>query len=144
MKRGIMNQQPNWMIHYVSNYSVCEICGLAESRFPDRICDAHTHGMYQYGHLEFQVVIDYGPEEVSRLLNTMGRKVQAGQHFQDGDQIEGLYLDCKITLCEMSDAQGKTVLRLMIPDRENQMPMEAQQPYNLQILSTQMLYKNNN
>ncbi len=141
-----MKEKVDWIFHYVSNNAVCDICGKQESSFPQYICDAHTHGMSKYGHLEFQVVIDYGAEEVGRLLNEMGRRVQSGQRFKNGDVVKGLYLDCDITLCEMSDSNGKAILRLMIPDKQNRVPDEAEYPHSMQIFCTQMLYmlENNN
>ena len=57
-----------WIIHYVCNGAVCAECSKVEYPYPEFICDAHTHGMEKYGHLNFQVVIDYGPEEIGRLL----------------------------------------------------------------------------
>ena len=47
-----------WIIHYVCNGAVCAECGKVEYPYPEFICDAHTHGMEKYGHLNFQVVID--------------------------------------------------------------------------------------
>lgn len=133
-------EKVDWIWHYVSNNAVCQQCGEKEDGFPEYICDAHTHGMYKYGHLEFQVVIDYGPKELGRLLNEMGRKVRDGQHFKDGDEIEGLYLDCKVPLRQMSDARGRSILRLVIPDKQNRPPEESEYPHNMQIFATNFLY----
>ncbi len=130
----------DWIFHYVSNNAICQECGKEESGFPQYICDAHTHGMFKYNHLEFQVVIDYGPEEVGRLLNEMGRRVQAGERFADGDEVEGLYLDCNVHIRQMSDARGRSILRLIIPDRDNKMPEEAGNPHCMQIFATNFLY----
>ncbi len=135
-----MINKVNWIFHYVSNNAICDECGKQESSFPDYICDSHTHGMHKYGHLEFQVVLDYGAEEVGRLLNEMGRRVQLGERFKNGDVVKGLYLDCNITLCEMSDCNGNAILRLMIPDKKGRVPDEADYPHNMQMFCTQMLY----
>ncbi len=136
-----MKKKVDWIFHYVSNNVICDVCGKQESSLPTYICDAHTHGMNKYGHLEFQVVLDYGPEEVGRLLNAMGLMVQEGKRFKDGDTVKGLYLDCDITLCEMSDCNGKGILRLIIPDKQNRMPEQSEYPHSMQIFCTQMLYK---
>lgn len=140
-----MGKKPkvDWIYHYVANGVECAECGKVEHPFPEHICDAHTHGMSKYGHLEFQVVIDYGPKEVGRLLNTMAFRVQAGEKFKNGDVIKGLYLDCDVPLWEMSDSSGRSVLRLIIPDKQNRMPEESDEPYKWQMLCTQILYAGN-
>lgn len=79
-----MSEKMNWLCEYVSNTAVCDICGKQESGLPQYICDAHTHGMNLYGHREFQVIIDCGPQEICRLLNTMGMKVRDGEGFKPG------------------------------------------------------------
>lgn len=134
-----MEKKVDWIYHYVANGVQCGECGEVENSFPQYVCDAHTHGMNRYNHLEFQVIIDYGPEEVGRLLNTMGRRVQNGERFKNNDVVKGLYLDCDVHLWEMSDASGRSVLRLIIPDKQNQMPEKADYPYSMQMLCTQLL-----
>ena len=96
--------------------------------------------MNKYGHLEFQVVVDYGPQEIGRLLNEMGFKVQSGQRFKDGDPIEGLYLDCNIYLREVTDAHERPILRMVIPDKYNRLPEESERPHSLQMFATNFLY----
>lgn len=136
-----MKNKIDWVYHYVANGVECAICGKEEDCFPCGICDAHTHGMNKYGHLEFQVIIDGGPKETGRLLNTMGLRVQNGECFKSGDEIEGLYLDCNVQLREMPDVSGKPVLRLVIPDAKNKLPEEgADYPYCLQVLATPVFY----
>ena len=63
-----LHPKVNWVWHYLSNNVVCQVCGKHERNYPNYICDAHTHGMNLYGHPEFQVVIDYGAQELGRLL----------------------------------------------------------------------------
>lgn len=137
-----MEKKVDWIWHYVANGVQCEECGKVENAFPPFICDAHTHGMNKYGHLEFQVVVNYGPEEIGRLLNEMGRRVQNGERFKDGDIVEGLYLDCNIVLREIPDSNDQPVLRLIIPDKENRMPQDSSPPHSLQVLATSILYWN--
>lgn len=130
----------DWVYHYVSNNAPCSVCGKVEKSFPQYVCDAHTHGMDKYGHLEFQVVVDYGPKEIGRLLNTMGLRVQQGERFKNGDKVKGLYLDCDVTLWQMSDSNGKDILRLIIPDKENRMPEDSGEPHSWQQYCTSLLY----
>ena len=137
-----MSEKMNWLCEYVSNTAVCDICGKQESGLPQYICDAHTHGMNLYGHREFQVIIECGPQEICRLLNTMGMKVRDGEGFKPGDRIKDLYLDCEVELREKLDVDGVPLLRLVIPDKQNRWPEEsADYPYNMQILSTIALYE---
>ncbi len=138
-KAGVKMKKIEWIIHYVCNSAVCAECGKVEYPYPEFICDAHTHGMEKYGHLNFQVVIDYGPEEIGRLLNTMGILVQSGKRFSDGSIVEGLYLDCNVTLKEMKYDNSTSVLRLIIPDKNNKMPPFADYPYCLQYYTLEEL-----
>ncbi len=131
----------DWIIHFVANGVECQKCGKVEERFPQYMCDAHTHGMVKYGHPEFQLVVNYGVQETGRLLNTMGLRVQSGERFKNGDKVKGLYEDCDITLFEVPDCEGIKVLRLIIPDRENRLPEQgASYPHLLQCESLEMLY----
>ena len=133
-------QKCNWVIHYMTNGIPCECCGKVEYHFPPQMCDALTDGMWKYGHMEFQLVLNYQRKEIMRLLNTMGMRVAKGERFKDGDLIEGLYLDCSVKLQEFPDIDGKPVLRLIIPDKENRWPEEAGVPYCGQLFSTFLLH----
>lgn len=137
-----MKKKVDWVWHYITNGVQCEECGKIENGLPKFICDAHTHGMNKYGHLEFQVVINYGPEELGRLLNEMGRRVQNGERFKDGDIVEGLYLDCNVVMREIPDSNDQPVLRLIIPDKQNRMPEDSSPPHSMQVLATSILYLN--
>lgn len=134
------DQKLDWDIHYISNNVQCSECGKVEKTFPDYICDAHTDGMNKYGHHEFQLVFDYGAKEICRLLNTMGLRVRNGERFNGGDQVAGLYLDCSVQLREVTDCDGKPILRLVIPDRQNRLPEQSEAPFTYQMLATELLY----
>lgn len=130
----------DWIVHYVGNGIECAECGKIEDCFPQYVCDAHTHGMNRYNHLEFQVIIAYGLQETGRLLNEMGFKVQNGQRFKDGDRISGLYLDCDILIKQTCDCDGKPILRLVIPDKDNKLPEDSLPPFSYQDFDTRLLY----
>ena len=54
------------------------------------VCDGqrvnfHTHGMERYNHMDFQMVLPYPHQELCRIINTMGLRVQEGERFKDGD-----------------------------------------------------------
>ena len=134
-----MDKKIDWVCHYVSNNCACAECGKVKKAYPSYVCDAHTHGMDKYNHLEFQVILDYGLFEIGRLLNTMGKRVQNGESFKDGDWVKGLYEDCDVLLREIPDSAGEPVLRLIIPDRDNKMPEESTVPYSYQSIATPVL-----
>ena len=62
------------------------------------------------------------------------------EKFKNGDVIRGLYLDCDVPLWEMSDSSGRSILRLIIPDKQNRLPEESDEPFKWQMLCTQLLY----
>lgn len=134
-----MNTKINWIIHYVANGS-CDVCGSIENGFIPYACNAHTHGMERYNHPDFQLVLNYPPQEVARILNTMGLRVQAGERFKTGDFVEGIYLDCPVRLDEAEEC-GRTVLRIVIPDKYNIFPEDERcmEKYRIQMLPTNAL-----
>ena len=76
-----MENKIDWVIHYVANGAVCAKCGKVETGFIPNFCNAHTHGMEKYHHPDFQMVLDAGPSEICRILNTFGLAVQNGSRF---------------------------------------------------------------
>lgn len=131
----------DWIIHYCANGVVCDVCNKIERGFLKNACNVHTHGMEKYHHMDFQMVLFLSPEEVSRILNTLGLRVQAGERFHNGDLVSGIYEDCNIRLDEYEET-GRTVLRVIIPDKYNVFPEEehCMPVYRLQLLDTRNLY----
>lgn len=117
-----MSKTVNWIIHLCANGIRCD-CGRIENGFHPYICNAHTHGMNQYGHLDFQLVISLPTREISEILNSFGLRVQAGERFKDGDFVSGIYEDCDVRLTEFQET-GRKVLRIIIPDGKNRFPEE--------------------
>lgn len=133
----------DWVIHYVSNNAVCEVCGKRESNFIPKTCNAHTDGMYKHDHMEFQLVLDMGPQEIMRILNTFGLMVLDGRRFHDGEFVSGIYEDCDVRLSKYLE-EGKPLLRVIIPDKYNIFPEDkaCMDVYRLQLLPTEELYLN--
>ena len=104
------------------------------------MCNAHTHGLERYGHLDFQMVLFLPTEEIGRILNTLGLRVQSGERFRSGDMVSGIYEDCDVRLDEYEET-GRKVLRVIIPDANNIFPEEGDcmLPYCLQFLKTDEL-----
>lgn len=135
-----MNKTVDWIIHYVQNRG-CECCGKAEHRFRDYACNAHTHGLNNYdNHPDLQLVLDYGQQEICRVLNTLGLMIQSGRRFSAGELVEGIYEDCLVRLDEFEET-GRKVLRVIIPDANNKFPEEADcmEDYKIQLLTTEEL-----
>lgn len=133
----------DWIIELVGNGIRCEHCGKIENPFPQYICNAHTHGMENYGHPDFQLVIHMPQEDMKYILNTFGLRVQAGERFKAGDLVEGIFLDCSVRLDEAWES-GRKVLRVVIPDGKNRFPEDAGcvYPYSFQLLATDELEHN--
>ena len=136
-----MKKTINWVIHLVANMT-CSECGKEENGFFPYTCNAHTHGMERYGHLDFQIVLLLPPYEIARILNTMGMRVQHGERFQTGDYVSGIYEDCPIRL-DAFEETGRTVLRVIIPDEYGVFPEDENctETYKLQQLPTDALYR---
>ena len=134
-----MDQKIDWVIHLVAN-GACDECGEIETGFLPYMCNAHTHGLERYGHLGFQMVLFLPTEEIGRILNTLGLRVQSGERFRSGDMVSGIYEDCDVRLDEYEET-GRKVLRVIIPDANNIFPEEGDcmLPYCLQFLKTDEL-----
>ena len=134
-----MDQKIDWVIHLVAN-GACDECGEIETGFLPYMCNAHTHGLERYGHLDFQMVLFLPTEEIGRILNTLGLRVQSGERFRSGEMVSGIYEDCDVRLDEYEET-GRKVLRVIIPDANNIFPEEGDcmLPYCLQFLKTDEL-----
>ena len=134
-----MDQKIDGLIHLVAN-GACDECGAVETDFLPYMCNAHTHGLERYGHLDFQMVLLLPTEEIGRILNTLGLRVQSGERFRSGDMVSGIYEDCDVRLDEYEET-GRKVLRVIIPDANNIFPGEGDctLPYCLQLLKTDEL-----
>jgi hypothetical protein len=75
----------DWIIHCCSNGVVCYECKKVVTGFLQNTCNAHTHGMEKYHHMDFQMVLFLPPEEIGRILNTLGLRVQAGKYNNEFD-----------------------------------------------------------
>lgn len=135
-----MERKVDWIIHGVANGFMCKSCGKAEKGFVPHACNFHTHGMAKYGHLDFQMVLEYPHKEICRILNTLGLRVQAGNRYKSGDLVYGIYEDCAVLLTEFEE-DNRTVLRVIIPDRLNRFPGEdgCEYPYTVQLFATDFL-----
>lgn len=140
VRRNKLKRRIDWIIHAVCNSAACAECGKIENSFIPGACNFHTHGLEKYGHPDLQIVIEYPPQEIARILNTIGLRIQDGARFAAGDLIKGIYEDCDVRL-DTFEETGRNVLRVIIPDKFNRFPEDpiCEYPYNLQAFPTEML-----
>ena len=67
--------------------------------------------------------------------------MQQGKRFSHGELVSGIYEDCDVRLEEFEET-GRTVLRVIIPDKHNIFPddIRCMYPYTLQSIPTNMLW----
>lgn len=121
----------------------CDVCDEIEYNFIDGFCNAHTYGMFKYGHSEFQLVLNMEYKMILYTLNMLGLRVQAGKVFKDGDIINDLFEGYNALLKEFEE-NGKKFLRVIIPDANHKFPDDegCQLEYSYQALAIEDLYKN--
>ena len=128
-----MKQKIDWLIGYTTNGEPCAHCGKVEHDFLPYFFNAKTHGMDKYGHKEFQMVLKIDHKMVMYILNSLGKRVQAGEKFQSGDYVSEIIEGFDLRLQEFPD--GDTcVLRVFIPDPNGKFPddIDCESIYALQ------------
>ncbi len=118
-----MSKKVDWVILLEANGVTCAECGKVENNFICGYCNAQTHGMYKYGHFEFQMVLHMKPEMIMYTLNRLGFMVQSGRRFKNGDIVDDLFEGYSALLTEFTE-NGKTLLRVMIPDPNHKFPSD--------------------
>ena len=124
----------DWIIHFVANGVACDCCNKVENSFPKFMCNAHTHGMGKYNHLDFQIVLHLAPEIIGTLLNDLGTRVQNGEKFVTGDVWSDILVGYDVKFVEVYETD-RTVLRVLLPDKNNRFPGDegCEYPYNQQL-----------
>lgn len=137
-----MNEKIDWIVLLECNGHKCDVCGEIEYNFIDGFCNAHTFGMYKYGHSEFQLVLCMDDKMILYTLNMLGLRVQAGEVFKDGDIIKDLFEGYNALLKEF-EYNGQKMLRVIIPDVNHNFPNDdgCQLEYTYQALPIEDLYK---
>lgn len=134
---------PDWRLDLVRNGVSCACCGKIQYPFIQNACDCHSHGIIErYGaKYEFQIVLAYPIHEVGYILNELGYRVRAGEIFQPGDLVEGIFEDCPVRLDKFTDSNGRPILRVIIPDGDNRWPEDPKcnPTYQLQRLPLERL-----
>lgn len=115
----------NIQIHLVSD-DYCENCEKEGNSFYEYMCDAHTHGMNEYGHRELQFVLNIAPSIIGYLINTIAKKILNGEiKPKDKMMCYGIIKDYAIRLDEARDEDGELLWRIIIPDAEGKFPEET-------------------
>lgn len=127
-----MKNRP-WNIHIVSDDG-CDCCGKTGNDFQPYMCDAHTHGLDEFGSLELQIVLNVDWELIGYTLNTVGEMIQNGLKLEDGMEITGIFQgDVSLRTFFTEGKDGEPVCRLILPDPEFRFPEDSDvYPYNMQ------------
>lgn len=65
--------------------------------------EAYTDGMANYSHPDFRIRKDIGKEEIAFVLNSLCKRVQKGNVFEDKNRIKNLYENYDILLIKTED-----------------------------------------
>ena len=104
-----------WIIHYVFE---------DEGRKP--FLNAHTHGLpKKYGHVDLQVALGaelgVSPGVVHGLMWAAVRKIEKGEVFADGSLVSEIMDGYEVKFVARQENR-RTVLRMLLPDKEGLFP----------------------
>lgn len=140
----MMNKQNNlfeWLVIATMNGEKCSICGKKANEFKPGLCWFNTHGLFRFGHPEFEMVVQLHPQVMARILNLLGLTVKLGEKFEEGAKIYFEGVDKEFHLKEFH-LDGKRYLRLIVPDHNGRYPEDegCEYPFSLQLKSIDELY----
>ncbi len=118
-----MENTINWQIHAIKNGCECANDGEYIFEMIPGAANFHTHGLEQYNHPDFQLVLDYDLGTAADILNALGERVSNGEKFKAGDYVKGIFFDCDVRL-DAFEETGRDVLRVIVPDANNIFPDE--------------------
>ncbi len=142
-EKSNMKSNYNWQIHAIKNGCKCENDGDYIFDMIPGAANFHTHGLEQYDHPDFQLVLDYELGTAADILNALGERVRNGEKFKTGDYVKGIFEDCDVRL-DVFEESGRDVLRVIVPDSNNIFPDEdgCNPSYYHQLYPTDDLYIN--
>ncbi len=140
MGRNNKHIPADWTIHLDANVICYDDAGEDKIIFPAHICNAHTHGMSQYGHMDFQMVILAPAQVIAYVLNTLCSRVRNGEFFNPGDTVDDIFLDFPVRL-DLFTESNRSVLRVIIPDRQGRLPESqyCEYPHSFQLFTQDTL-----
>lgn len=99
-----------------------------DAPLPQGYMNIHTHGFEQsWQHPDIQIVLNLGQQTAMHILHKIADRVRAGEFIkidQDYPNFVGEYSARFISAKEC----GRTVLRLVIPDKHNNLDREKMEP----------------
>lgn len=140
-EKSNMKSNYNWQIHSIKNGCKCENDYDYIFDMIPGAANFYTHGLEQYDHPDFQLVLDYELETAADILNALGERVRNGEKFNAGDYVKGIFEDCDVRL-DVFEESGRDVLRVIVPDSNNIFPDEegCSSSFCHQMLPTEELY----
>lgn len=103
--------------------------------------NAHTHGLHQYDHLDFQLVVPLPPRIGHSVISELANRVKGGERFEAGQVVDKVVCDFNVKLIEAQEDDRK-VLRIILPDPEGGLePEEISEQYGIQYADTPFAVK---
>lgn len=117
-----MSDNFNWIVHHVFGYDDA-----------GNFANNHTHGMEQYNHFDFQLVLNIDPKMAAAILNNLGIRVRDGDKFEPGSMVENIITHYAVRL-DLKTEGIRPVLRVILPDPNGLYSGDpgCQEPYNSQ------------
>lgn len=82
---------------------------------PEPLKNTHTHGLEQFGHRDFQIVLPLDPKTMYAIFTYLVERVKSGERFGVGDYVTGVVQGKVVRLVSGVDAR-RVVLRVVLPD----------------------------
>ena len=77
--------------------------------------NAHTHGLEQYDHLDFQIVLGLPERTIQNIFKDLVDLVKSGQKLHHGQKLENIIRNFPIKLISAKES-NRDVLRVVFPD----------------------------
>lgn len=87
--------------------------------------NVHTHGLEQFGHLDFQIVIpmDTNGRMAHRIFRNLVDRVKNGQKFEPGKCYSDIINNYDVSFIRTTE-NGRSILRVILPDQEGNLIKE--------------------
>ena len=98
--------------------------------------NAHSHGLQQYDHLDFQLIVPLPPEIGHSIISDLANRVKGGERFEPGQVLDKVVRNFNVKLIEATESDRK-VLRIILPDPQGGLePEEISERYSVQYADT--------
>lgn len=126
-----MYERAGWFAHYVHSQEGEDVNPLHTGPMG---VNFHTHGIpWKYGHPDLQIGFPCKPDTCHALFWNVVRRIEEGETFEPGDVVEriagnGYYVKF-VTAIEGENDSQRHVLRIILPDENNNVEEDAEHPY---------------